>query len=137
MLLDRSSATKSEPEVNLDAIDTIGTWGHRVLRFQPQLETSSPTHIPGTPDEPELQPRTARARKRATRGDDQERQTSTDDEAAAVNAAWKWRFNRRWRTEQVEFSPSIVYRMAFESYSNVEEPIWTTPLPLLLLFVKQ
>lgn len=98
----RVSGGKEVTDIELDAIDTIGTWGHRVLRFKPEHKSSSPTHIPGTPDESELQPRSARTRRRTTRGGPPERRVSIDEEAAAVNAAWRWRFNRRWRTEQVE-----------------------------------
>ena len=99
---DRANGRAKESDVNLDAIDTIGTWGHRVLRFQPGRKSSTPTHIPGTPEEPELKPRSAQSRGRSTeRPAVLDRRSSNDDEAAAMNAAWRWRFNRRWRTEQV------------------------------------
>lgn len=73
-----------------------------MIRFGADKKASLPTLIPGTPEEPELRPRSARSRKKQNgKGDQLERLTSNDEETAAVNAAWRWRFNRRWRTEQV------------------------------------
>lgn len=87
----------AKPKINTDAIETIGTWGHRVIRF-PAAKASHPTHIPGTPEE-RKQTRANGGRVGKPTGDNGGR--DSEDEAAAVNAAWKWRFNRRWRTEQV------------------------------------
>ena len=98
----RMNGRTKDPNLNLDGIDTIGTWGHRVLRFQPSRKASTPTHIPGTPEESEMRPHSARSRSRSTeKAPALDRRDSNDEEAAVMNAAWRWRFNRRWRTEQV------------------------------------
>ena len=73
--------------------DPLGTWAHRVVRYQPHHTPTAPTHIPGTPDVDDLHPRqqsTAKGQPPSEQGED-----------AAIEAAWRWRFNRRWRTEQV------------------------------------
>ena len=109
-----SPTPDKEPKVNLDAMDTIGTWGHRVIRFGPDKKASTPTHIPGTPEEPEIRPRSARSqaqKKFSAKSEQLERCTSNDSEAAAVNAAWRWRFNRRWRTEQVENKQCLSFHL--------------------------
>lgn len=80
--------------------DPLGTWAHRVFRFGPGAgKISAPTHIPGTPEVAEIRSRVSQQGKGRPFREDCE-----DDDAA--EAAWRWRFNRRWRSEQVKPSCS-------------------------------
>lgn len=98
----------------------------RAKASQPARQPSLPAHIPGTPQEPERAPAAPalanpasgkRSRAQAgggdrgaaeqalaaaggPRGSAEECGDGDEDDAAVRQAAWRWRFNRRWVQEQ-------------------------------------
>ena len=98
--------------------------GDKPPRAKPSRQPSLPAHIPGTPQEPERAPAVPalanpasgkRSRAQAGGGDrgaaeqalaagprgvTEESGDGDEDEAAIRQAAWRWRFNRRWVQEQ-------------------------------------
>lgn len=126
----------------------LGTWAHRQIRFPWPRKTaelfdsagsrhgtaktevgspsavSTPTKIPGSPDTasplppPSLQKPPPAPRRPST--DQPSRQSSADDEdTKLVEAAWRWRFGRRWVQEQAkQFDPDFKNEDAEEEWDD-------------------
>ena len=83
--------------------DGLGTWADRQFRFVQQGRGSSPTHIPGTPVLAPAPPRQPAPASSSSEAEEAARADAAEAEAdtRAEEAAWRWRFGRRWRVEQV------------------------------------
>ena len=77
-----------------------------MFRFQPGPKgghkPSAPTHIPGTPDVADLRKQVKQQKPVVRMAKSKAVESEEEEEESARNAAWRWRFNRRWRTEQVK-----------------------------------
>lgn len=79
---------------SLDELPGFGSWAQRQFRFQPQSAFATEEAEVERPSTPTLGT--------SHRGNtcNTMRTSETDDEDAARQAAWRWRFNRRWANEQ-------------------------------------
>lgn len=141
-------ASEHQPRTDGQQDAKLGTWAHRQIRFPWPRKTaelfdsagschgtintetgspsalSTPTKIPGSPSiasplpPPSMQKPPPAPRRPST--DQPSRQSSADDDdTKLVEAAWRWRFGRRWVQEQAkQFDPDFKNEDAEEEWDD-------------------
>ena len=104
---DREAST---PVCNPEDVDSIGTWAQRVLFFPSKDAKGRDADAQERVREQERQKQDRNAESgvdeavspsRSKRSQSGLRRQESREEEEAAHAAWRWRFNRRWRHEQV------------------------------------
>lgn len=100
-------ASGQNADGNPAEIDSIGTWAQRVLFFPSKQDK-----------EKEAQQKALQLTRAESERQEQEtpRRQANREEEEAAHAAWRWRFNRRWRHEQVRSHAPLHSTLLFRDF---------------------